>query len=141
MSNFLREAKEVFKGGYYEKLLLIESEELDPDEAQRLTILNELISRIETLIKTKGRGITTNQLRNVYAEVKRIPDHETRKFVLLRPKLAYISARQQNKEARIITDFIGALIQEAETPEQFKSLKIVMEAMVAYHKLYHPKSQ
>ena len=58
---------------------------------------------------------------------------------MLRPKLAYISARQQDRDARVVTEFITELIKDSKTEPHKRSLTTIVEAMVAYHKFHHPK--
>ncbi|MCB0855029.1 MAG: type III-A CRISPR-associated protein Csm2 [Bacteroidetes bacterium] len=138
MSKQINEAKDYFHGGYYEKLLLVEDKNLENNEETRVKTLNTMFDQIKKLIEEKGGGITTSQIRNIFGRVKNAK--ELSDLVLLRPKLAYISARQgNNRNARMITDFIGDLIKRVNKPVHKKSLQTVMEAMVAYHKLYHQK--
>lgn len=132
MSKALEQAKSFF-GSHYSQLLKLDQTDpgLDPQE------VDKLIDKIEEFIIRKGRSITTNQLRNVFEKVKNVSDDDISGVKRLRPKVAYISARQANPDARVITEFINDLIKDVSVSSQLKSLKSVMEAMVAYHKLYH----
>ena len=138
MPKQFNEAKDYFKGGYYEKLLLVEDKNLESDEETRIKTLNAIFDQVNLFIEEKGNGITPSQIRNIFGRIKNAK--ELTDLVLLRPKLAYISARQgNNRNARMITDFISDLIKQVSKPVHKKSLQTIMEAMVAYHKKYYQK--
>lgn len=138
MSEHLNKAKGFFPDGNYEALLDLNLENVNNDKAQEeLQKLNHLIDLIQKFVEENGRNITTTQLRNIFAAIKEVPEEDRKRLSLLRPKIAYIAARQQRKEARIFTDLIGDLMKKVQSPAQFKSLKTLLEAIVAYHKYYY----
>jgi len=137
MLDNLQEAKKAFGDEEtYNRLLHLNLEEIsgNPEDIEKV---NNLIDRLERFVKKYADTITPSQLRNIYSAIKEKDDSEIGQLVLLRPKLAYISARQQKPKARIMTSFISDLISKVNDKASFKSFKTVMEALVAYHKLYH----
>lgn len=107
--------------------------------------LNELIDNISFYTKDKGKGISSSQLRNIFTKVKGAKKVELQ---LLRPKLAYIAARQKagngkrdEKElAEKFITFIDKIIQQIENEEEAKGFSQFFESIVAYHKFHHPKN-
>ena len=134
-------AKEYF-GEQYPLLLQmdkIHQEDADiPGES-----LREILLGIRTMIKKRGRDIKTHQLRNIYSLIKEIePKAENlNQFLLIQPKLTYISARQGLFGAKVITEFISDLIWNAQTDRHMKSIQTIMESIIAYHKFHHPNSK
>jgi len=101
--------------------------------------LSTIIGKIEELVLQEGKTISTSQLRNIYARIKKAGSRE--EMLLLRPVLAYTSARQKGDGGKVIIALLDALIQdiEADNKEQIASFKTFAEAIVAYHKYLHPK--
>jgi CRISPR-associated protein Csm2 len=90
-------------------------------------------------------GVTTSQLRQIYAEVKRAQtryrsdgDTEAARtmIILLKPKLAYAASRHDEME--IVRDRFLALINKQVVPEdaELTGFFETMEATVAYHQYY-----
>jgi len=106
--------------------------------------LDKLIDNISEMIRIKGNGITTSQLRNIFGKIK--PMTEIRQLKLIRPQLAYIAARQVGKVSgnakRNIADFIAFLDELIRETDQngLEGFKQFMESVVAYHKYHHPKN-
>ena len=143
MSEYLKQAQAYFPDGMYQKLLSIKTSNVDTKktEAKKTEVkeIHDIFDQLSLFMEEKGRAITSSQLRNIFAAIKETGSN-LEELAFLRPKIAYISARQQNRNARIITEFINDLLKQVQTDEgKFKSFKTLMEAMVAYHKLYHPK--
>ena len=101
--------------------------------------LGDIVGKISEFVQNEGRTITTSQLRNIYARIKKADSHS--EMLLLRPVLAYTSARQKGEGGRIIIALLDGLIQDikADKPEQVESFQTFAEAIVAYHKYHHPK--
>lgn len=92
-----------------------------------------------TLKDNKGNNreiISTSQLRNIYDKILKIDDDDIASIQLMRPKLAYVAARQRNNEAKVIVDFLNGRIKEIENSNQTESFKMFFESIVAYHKYY-----
>ncbi len=139
MTTPLEKAKTFFKNDY-QYLLEIENsnEPLSPDQIDRI------INKIDSLMKEKGKDITSNQLRNIFSRIKRLGSQDITKLKLLRPKIAYITGRQTNWDAQIVTELISDLIKQidhdsSKAAYQIKSLQTIMEAMVGYQKFHYPK--
>ena len=136
MGKTLDDAKRIY-GEYYDQLLQLE-ELLKSSNPEDGKTLNSIIDKTEAMVKQLGRPLTTSQLRNIYAKIKVSKD--PKEAVMLRPKLAYIAARQRNADARIIPNLISELLSrlsqgnEKENENQLKSLKTYVEMIVAYHK-------
>lgn len=98
-------------------------------------------------------AMTSSQIRNIYTEIKRIQvkaiDDEgwanelSVKFLLLKPKVAYASARVLSKarNSRIVVfrkvfDIAHTAVRERKHFENFCQL---MEGILAYHKVYGGK--
>ncbi|MCI4669969.1 MAG: type III-A CRISPR-associated protein Csm2 [Bacteroidia bacterium] len=117
-------------------LLNLKLKEISGDP-EKMKGMNALVTELENLVRHYAKSITTSQLRNIYSVIKEMQEDEMANLVLLRPKLAYISARQQKKEAQEFTQFISDLISRVNSRDDFRNFKTVMEAIVAYHKLYN----
>lgn len=105
--------------------------------------LDKLLDKISDMVKEEGKNVTTSQLRNIYGKIK--PIKELNELKMMRPQLAYISAREKSKAGRFqwkVEQFIGfidELIQKT-NKETLTGFKDFMEAIVAYHKFHHPKN-
>lgn len=139
MGKSVDEVEKIYGKELYRKLLSI-NELIEENSPKNGKILNDIIDKTDRLVNQVGRQLTTSQLRNIYAKIKVMKD--PKEAIMLRPKLAYIAARQRNAYARIIPNFINAqlalLAKEDNNPEKNKqrleSLKTLVEMIVAYHK-------
>ncbi|MCF8222296.1 MAG: type III-A CRISPR-associated protein Csm2 [Bacteroidales bacterium] len=95
-----------------------------------------IIDEIKEFVRHNGKSISSSQLRNIYGKVVSIDDVDITGIQLLRPKLAYVAARQDKQDARIFVEYIDELISKINNESHVKSFKIFMEAIVAYHKFY-----
>lgn len=102
------------------------------------SIISNLITNTQNYIRDLGGDITTSQLRNLYAEVKKNVKTSTQ-LQLMRPKLAYVAARQNKPGAKRMVEFISTIIEKVETDEQVPHFTAFFEAIVAYHKFYYGK--
>ena len=98
--------------------------------------IKRLINEIEYKVKTEGKNLTYNQLRNIFQILKDDKfENDISLFYLVLPKLAYIQARQKATAA----NFVGFLREQAnkvETSEDYKAFVEFMNTIVAFHKLY-----
>jgi len=115
--------------------------------------LKQIFDKIESFIKgtididkkNRKEPMSTSQLRNVFARIKKAKSSD--ELRLLRPLLAYTSARQKSEGGKMIIALLDGLIQDIEPKKeaepkkdtQVESLKTFAEAIVAYHKYHHPK--
>jgi CRISPR-associated protein Csm2 len=97
--------------------------------------------------KFLSRPLSTSQIRNIYGELKRIQmkgfAKEKTKFLLLKPKLAYATARSWSLEP--LTDVLNAAFDSIDKKDmekgekQFANFMDFIEAILAYHKAYGGK--
>jgi len=80
------------------------------------TCLDKVFDQLELMVKYYANSVTTSQLRNVYAEI--VKTKKPNDLKLLRPKLAYIAARQDHLNAKKFMAFIDHLIQQVNTEER-----------------------
>jgi CRISPR type III-A-associated protein Csm2 len=91
-------------------------------------------------------AMTTSQIRNVFSEVKRIGargdenwEEEYPAFLMLRPKIAYNTARavQRTRDSRM-TDFkkvFDEAHKQVDHPDKFRRFMMLLEGIIAYHKV------
>jgi CRISPR-associated protein Csm2 len=111
-----------------------------------------LMDWIETFVEEDCDVITTNQLWNIYKKILDISQDLDREedsnlnvqIQLLRPKLAYIAARQT--KAKELVKFFNEILkklgeQKENQVKRFENFKYFFEAVVAYHKFYEFKKE
>lgn len=98
-----------------------------------------LLDHLQAYAEDKGRSLTTSQLRNIFSKVK--PMTTRQKLQLIRPKLAYVAARQKSGLAEQVVNFLENIIKEVETDAQVKDFVAFFEAFVAYHKFAESKDK
>lgn len=94
-----------------------------------------------------SRPLSTSQIRNIYGELKRIQmkgfANEKTAFILLKPKLAYATAR--SRELKPLTEVFNEAFDAIDTSntgqgtKHFENLMDFMEATLAYHKAHGGK--
>lgn len=108
--------------------------------------------------KTDKNGLTTTQLRRFFGQMKKIQisgiDKEKEALYMLKPELAYAVSRAKGGKMKnfqeqlnkgldlILTEVDKGEIKEGEEDKRkiyFDRLMKIMEAIVAYHKVYEPK--
>lgn len=91
----------------------------------------------------KNNDLTSSQIRNVYGELKRIQmkgfNKEKTSFYLLKPKMAYSVARNNNRGQKKLGDVFNKAFDVVETAEHYNNLMDFMESILAYHKSYGGK--
>lgn len=104
----------------------------------------QLITEIEGFVEHCCKQIKTSQLRNIYDRLVRI--ETPNEIQLLRPKIAYVAARQDNPESKAVVSFFNNIIKEIGQGKEkeisdieLQSFKMFFEAVVGYHKFYHHK--
>lgn len=122
-----KEAKGKFEEYYDSLLSMKESEKLD-----------EIIESIKAYVKAYVKGVSTSQLRNIYSKIKPLKKEEDiNQLKLERPKIAYIIARQQDKQDAVAMMLvIDDLMKSVKTKSQLDNFQYFMESVVAYHKYY-----
>ena len=109
---------------------------------ERSKKVKKLNDNIETMIKdicSSDKKFTYTQLRTIYAVVKNKKFESEQgfdDFYSVIPKLAYIEARQEKDISKKYVRFIRELANEVENITKYRYFIKIMEAIVAYHKLY-----
>jgi CRISPR type III-A-associated protein Csm2 len=106
-------------------------------DALSITLIDTLLDDIKSYAELFGKRLNTSQLRNIFSKV--LSADTPLSLKLLRPKIIYVAARQQNGEAKRVVEFFESLIQKVDTNEKVKNYQSFMEAFVAYHKHSNPK--
>jgi CRISPR type III-A-associated protein Csm2 len=123
----LPKARNYFEDKVYNEVLSMETSKS----------IGDIINKVSDFVLAEGKSITTSQLRNIYARIKKANSPED--LQLLRPVLAYTSARQKGEGGKIIIALLDDLIQKIKDENQVASFQTFAEAIVAYHKYHHPK--
>jgi CRISPR type III-A-associated protein Csm2 len=125
-------------GKYLDKVALL----LDLEKAS-VTDIKTGVETVEDMIKDYigNTPVKSHQVRNIFSLVKENDD--TRDLNLIRPKLAYIGARQTSKHGKVIVKVIDGLIvkvtnenDDAKKSRMLRGLKYIVECIVAYHKFH-----
>jgi CRISPR type III-A-associated protein Csm2 len=106
------------------------------------------ISTIDKMLQ-KNKNVTSHQVRNIFDLINDIDPDKTgneqslKALNMLRPKLAYIGARQTNEDGKIVVQVLDELIKQITDENnatiiqnKIKGLRYVMESIVAYQKYY-----
>lgn len=97
-------------------------------------------------------NMDTSQIRNVFSEVKRLQlewkkdkNYEVveRSLILLKPKLAYAAGKKGfiSPFKELLEKAIDGVINSSDNEKALKNFFDFVEAIVAYHKYYHERSQ
>jgi CRISPR-associated protein Csm2 len=105
--------------------------------------------RKEEDYKPGSNAVTTSQMRNIFSEVKRIEvklvneeqwKKERSNILLLRPKIAYNTARviskKRNSRMKDLREVLESGLLAVEKSEHFKRFSQLFEGIIAYHKVY-----
>ena len=99
--------------------------------------IDSLLKQIQDYAMLFAKKLNTSQLRNIFSKVLKATTPLSLK--LLRPKIIYVAARQQNNDAKRVVEFFEGMIQSVDTNEKVKNYQSFMEAFVAYHKYMSAK--
>ncbi len=125
-----------FKDKSFEELLALTPK--DSKEKADESLVRLIIEGTEGVMKEHAQRITYTQLRNVLANVKN-EKFKSDYTGLLRaiPKLAYMEGRpQKEKGGEKIIAFIRELAGKVNSNDQYKAFEEIINALVAYHKVY-----
>ena len=100
----------------------------------------ELINMCESFVKN-NKGVTTSQLRNIYATVIKLKmTFDKNRFLMLKPRLAYAGARDKKMFAftEILSRGITIVLKHQDNPEamkqKFNRFADFYEAVICYQK-------
>src|SRR6266498_3089874 len=97
---------------------------------------DKYLDSIDRYVERNARGITTSQLRNIFAYLKNINKSNLNELKMLRIKLAYIAGRNERSRAtRNLCTLLDALIQKV-NESNLEIFKDFFEAIICYHKYY-----
>jgi CRISPR-associated protein Csm2 len=82
----------------------------------------------------KRKGLSTSQIRNIYAQVRTMRSYDRDALNLLRPRLAYAAGR--HNEVSGLQKILDAAIIRVNDEKKFENFRCFFEAILAYHK-YH----
>jgi CRISPR-associated protein Csm2 len=93
------------------------------------------------------KAVSSSFLRNIFGEIRRIESKgfESSKpdFYMLRPKVAYTvartKARSDSGDPSLFMDVYNQMANLVKTARDFKNMVNMIEAIIAYHKVYNPK--
>ena len=101
---------------------------------------NEFIEQIKAYCKKELSNVTKNQLRNIFdlLYAKRVT---VETLPVIRPKLAYISAKVSDKshvrkQVLLLAYLLDEVIRKVSNQKELQSLKTFFEALIGYHRYY-----
>ena len=106
---------------------------------------DNIINAIELFIKEKGRNFSTSQIRNIYDAILEVDNDNFVKIKLFRPKLAYISARNSDRNAKEIIMLFDILIASTAKHHQLtlitldNDFKIIAEVLDFKYEIIDPR--
>jgi CRISPR-associated protein Csm2 len=116
--------REVFGANYAEDILRPNK----PDA-------NAHIDLVQRFVKERGQ-ITASQLRNIFSRLRGV--RQPAELAVLRPQLAYVAGRADKEHLRELVVLLDDLIKKTDSTEKLGEFKSFLEAVVAYHKYFHP---
>lgn len=106
------------------------------DDKELKLVIDKVINSIEQFVQSFAKDVSPHQIRNIYSQAQK---SNAVQLKLLRPKLAYIEARQddvkkRNAMKRLVLVLDDQLRQVDDS--NIDGFKIFFETVVAYHKFY-----
>jgi len=97
---------------------------------------NKFINTIKGFVDKNAKQISTSQLRNVFTKIKNLDENNFKELYTLRPKLAYVSARNESIGMKKLIALLDYQIQKVDDKDKFKLFLSFFESIIAYHKFY-----
>lgn len=124
-------------GNDFDRLLQLNGQSVDGNG------MVKSLNKLKRFVEVNKYGITTSQLRNIYAQALSLNQGGLANMAKLKYKLAYVAGRQRKKnDTEQFTTFIDMLLEEtakSQDPKAIGNFLMVMEAVVAYHRYFNPK--
>lgn len=98
--------------------------------------INKVFDEVKKYMKQNARHLNSSQLRNIFAKLKANKEEDVNTLLLLRPKLAYMAARQTNRDAKLFMEDLDEVLKKVEKKEHVHNFISFFESIVAYHKFY-----
>ncbi|GAB4434032.1 MAG: type III-A CRISPR-associated protein Csm2 [Anaerolineae bacterium] len=103
-----------------------------------------LVREADKLGSDLARQLTTNQIRAIFGEVRRIegdwkidPKRANKNLILLKPKMAYRAKRERGRGVQDLVAVLDPAIDLVQGKEEnFTRFVEFFEAILAYHKAY-----
>ncbi len=112
----------------------------------------EIDEKANEFCRNNSKDIKTNQIRNIYSNIKLIKTHYKnkqsydddieRELILLKPMIAYAKGRQPKqlqKFQELLFEIIDKVIKSEEKEKALENFFAIIESIVAYHKFYGGK--
>lgn len=100
---------------------------------------NAHIDKVKGYMDRNAKHISTSQLRNIFSRVRNVRDPAG--LFALRPKLAYVSGREEKNEAmKTMLYLLDRLIVAVNDQVKLERFKEFMESLVAFHKYWGGKN-
>jgi len=96
--------------------------------------VKKILGGLTAFLKKNSKGITSNQLRNVFNKILPSKDQRVQKLKLLKPELAYTATRQAREESVKFMYLVIALLEKVKTEKEKEAFIKVMEVIVSLHK-------
>ncbi|MDI9858939.1 type III-A CRISPR-associated protein Csm2 [Flectobacillus roseus] len=99
---------------------------------------NELISfmnEFEVFVKSDGKYISNGQVRILFDLISKTKDFN--ELQLIRPQIAFVTAKQIKIETRILIEKLLKLIGEVKTTTEHENMRRFITSFLHYHKFYH----
>jgi CRISPR type III-A-associated protein Csm2 len=96
----------------------------------------QFYNSLENFVANKAKAISTHQIRNIYQKIAKAKNPTDLQVML--PKLTYVAARLDNRNANDVVALFYGLVRAVEEHEHVKNFQTLAEAIVAYHKYYCP---
>ncbi|RMF53300.1 MAG: type III-A CRISPR-associated protein Csm2 [Bacteroidetes bacterium] len=106
---------------------------LNPDKPD----YNAYIEKLKAFVSRNVKGITTSQLRNAFSRIK--PLKNPKELPPLRPNLAYVAARSNSDQMKLLMQLVDDLIPGVDSSEKLAEFQRFFEAVIAYHKYFGGK--
>ncbi len=133
-NNNQQEDKKIIEMHYFKSLHNEYKNILDYD-SNNTSRIKTIMDSTSNMMKHYCKYLTYNQLRAVHHEIKSTGANS---LVNLMPKMAYMQARQDKKEARDLLEFIRELMELSIDSNEIMRKNFInyMDAIVAYHKFH-----
>jgi CRISPR-associated protein Csm2 len=95
---------------------------------------NDYVNRLKDYVDKHVKGITSSQLRNVYALIREKTNPDSLPHI--RPRLAYVAGRANNDELRTLIYLLDLLSVRVDDKAKLKNFKSFFESVIAYHKYF-----
>ncbi|WP_456427206.1 type III-A CRISPR-associated protein Csm2 [Rhodocaloribacter sp.] len=106
---------------------------LNPDKPD----YNAYVDKLKAFVGEIKGGITTSQLRNAFSRIK--PLRDPKQLPRLRPNLAYVAARANSRDMKLLMQLVDDLIPGVDSKDKLAEFQRFFEAVIAYHKYFGGK--